>query len=256
MTFEIVFPFMKFKLSFQERRIMIGKDCEGLRCWQCSICIQKEGWVLKNGCFQIVALKKTLESPLDSKEIKPVNPKGNQPWIFIGRTAAEAPILWPPDAKSRLTGKNLDAGKNWEQEEKGETEDEMVGWHHWLNGHESEQILGDSERHRHLVCCSPVAKSWTWLSSWTTAMSMWKALVSQLCPTLCDPMDCSPPGSSVHGILQARILEWVAISFSRGSSQPRDWTQLSHTAGRLFTHWATREATEQQQWVCTIYLKS
>ena len=107
MTFEIVFPFMKFKLSFQERRIMIGKDCEGLRCWQCSICIQKEGWVLKNGCFQIVALKKTLESPLDSKEIKPVNPTGSQPWIFIGRTNAEAPVVWPPDAKSRLMEKTL-----------------------------------------------------------------------------------------------------------------------------------------------------
>ena len=88
-----------------------------------------------------------IESPLDSKEIKPVSPKVNQQWIFIGRTdaEAEAPILWPLDAKSWLTGKNPDAGKDWEQEEKGMTEDEMVGWHHWLNGQEFEQIQGDSE---------------------------------------------------------------------------------------------------------------
>ena len=84
-------------------------------------------------------LEKTLESPLDSQEIKPVTPKVNQPWIFIGRTEAEAPIIWPPDAKNQLIGKDPDAGKHWGQEEKKATEDEMVGWHHWLNGHESEQ---------------------------------------------------------------------------------------------------------------------
>ena len=104
-----------------------------------------------------MALEKTLESPLDCKEIKPVNPKGNQPWIFIGRTdgEAEASILWPPDGKSWLNGKDPDAGEDQRQEEKGTTEDEMVGWHHWLNGHEFEQILGDGERQRSLVCCSP-----------------------------------------------------------------------------------------------------
>ena len=87
------------------------------------------------------------EDSLDFKEIKPANPKGNQPWIFIGRTyaEAEAPILWPPDAKSQFTRKDPDAGKDWGQEEKGVTEDEMVGWHHWLNGHEIEQTVGDSE---------------------------------------------------------------------------------------------------------------
>ena len=97
----------------------------------------KEGWVVENWCFRIV-LGKTLESPLDSKEIKPVNPKGNKPWIFIGRTDAEAetPILWPPDVKSQLIGKDPDAGKVWGQEEKEAKEDEIVGWHHWLNGHE------------------------------------------------------------------------------------------------------------------------
>ena len=100
----------------------------------------KEGWTLKNWYFQTVVLEKTLESPLESKEIKPVNPKGNQPWIFTGRTDAEAeaetPKLWPSDGKSQLIGKDPDAGKDWRQEEKGATEDEMTGWHHQLNGHE------------------------------------------------------------------------------------------------------------------------
>ena len=100
----------------------------------------KESWVLKNWWFWTVVLEKTLESPLDCKEIKPVHPKGDQSWVFIGRTDAEAetPIIWPPDVKSWLIGKDPDAGKDWRQEEKGMTEDEMVGWHHWLNGHEFE----------------------------------------------------------------------------------------------------------------------
>ena len=100
-----------------------------------------ESWAPKNWCFWIVVLEKTLESPLDCKEIQPVHPKGNQPWIFIGRTdtEAEAPILWPPDAKNWLIGKDPDSGKGWRQEEKGTTEDEMVGWHRRLDGHESEQ---------------------------------------------------------------------------------------------------------------------
>ena len=100
----------------------------------------KEGWAPKNWCFWTVLLEKILESPLDCKEIQPLYPKGNQSWMFIGRTDAEAetPILWPPDAKSWLLGKDLDAGKAWRQEEKGTTDDEMVGWHHQLNGHEFE----------------------------------------------------------------------------------------------------------------------
>ena len=116
----------------------------------------KESWVPKNWCFWIVVLDKTLESPLGNKDVKPVNPKGNQPWIFIGRTdaEAEAPVFWPPDAKSQLTGKDSDVGKDWGQNEET-TEDEMVGWHHWLNGHELEQILGDSERQGGQACCSP-----------------------------------------------------------------------------------------------------
>ena len=106
----------------------------------------KEGWAPKNWCFQTVVLEKTLESPLDCKEIKPVNPKGDQPWIFIGRTDAEAevPILWLLDVKSWIIGKDPDAGKDWRQEEKGTTEDEMVGWHHWVNGHEFGSFLYSS----------------------------------------------------------------------------------------------------------------
>ena len=97
----------------------------------------KESWALKNWCFWTVVLEKTLESPLDCKEIQPVHPKGDQFWVFIGRTDAEAEILilWPLDVKSWLIWKDPDAGTDWEQEEKGMTEDETVGWHHWLNGH-------------------------------------------------------------------------------------------------------------------------
>ena len=96
----------------------------------------KESWVLNNLCFWTVMLEKTLETPLDCKEIQPVHPKGNQSWIFIGRIDAEAETLnlWPPDAKNWLIWRDPDAGKDWRQEEKGMTEDEMVGWHHWLNG--------------------------------------------------------------------------------------------------------------------------
>ena len=117
---------------------------------------------------------RTLEYPLDCKETKPVNPKGNQPWIFMGWTAdeTEAPILWPPDVKSWLIGKDPDAGKDWRQEQKGMAEDEMVGWHHWLHGHEFEQAPGVGYGHRSLVCCSPwgfqrVRHNWVTELNWT-----------------------------------------------------------------------------------------
>ena len=104
----------------------------------------KQSWVPKTWWLWTVVLDKTLESPLDCREIKPVHPKGNQSCIFLGRTNAEAetPILWPPDVKNWLIGKDPDTGKDWRQEEKGTREDEMVGWHHWLNGHEFEQAPG------------------------------------------------------------------------------------------------------------------
>ena len=102
-------------------------------------------------------LEKILESPLDCKEIKPVYPKGYQSWIVVGRTDAEAetPILWPPDVKKWLTGKDPDIGKDWRQEEKGTTEDEMVGWHHWLDVREFEQATGVGDGQESLACCSP-----------------------------------------------------------------------------------------------------
>ena len=131
----------------------------------------KEGCVLKNWCFQIVMVKKTLETPVDCKEIKSVKPKENQPWIFIGRTDAEAEVsvLCPPDVKSWLTGKDTDAGKDWRQEEKEMTEDEMVGWYHWLNGHEFEQTPGESAGQGSVACCiHGVTKSRTRLSDCTT----------------------------------------------------------------------------------------
>ena len=117
---------------------------------------QKEGWTPKNWCFQTVVLEKTFESSLDSKEIIPVNPKGNQLWIFIGRTDAEfeTPKCWSPDAKSQSIGKDLDAGKNWRQKEKGVAEDEMVVRHYLLKGHTFEQTPGNSSGQRSMACCS------------------------------------------------------------------------------------------------------
>ena len=134
----------------------------------------KESWAPKNWCFWTVVMEKTLESPLDCKEIQPVHTKGDQAWVFIGRTAAEAetPILWPPDVKSWLTGKDPDAGKGWGQEEKGTTEDEIVGWHHRLNGHGFgglQELVMDREVWRAAV--HGAAKSRTQLSYWTDWMT-------------------------------------------------------------------------------------
>ena len=117
----------------------------------------KENWAPKEWCFWTVVLEKTLESPLECKEIQPAHPKGNRSWVFIGRTdvKAETPVFWPPDAKSWLIWKDPDVGKHWRREEKGTTEDEMVGWHHQLSGHEFEQAPRDSEGQGSLACCSP-----------------------------------------------------------------------------------------------------
>ena len=128
----------------------------------------KESWALKNWWFWTVVLEKTLESPLDCKEIQAVHPKGNQSWIFIGRTDAEAetPILLPPDVKNWAVWKDLDVGEDWRQDEKGMTEVEMVGWHHRLDGQEFEQAPGVGDGQGSLACCSPL-KSWAQLSDWT-----------------------------------------------------------------------------------------
>ena len=134
--------------------------------------VYKESWALKNWCFWTVVLEKTLESPFDCKEIKPVILKGNQSWIFIGMTGAKAetPLLWPPDAKNQLTGEDHDAGKEWRQE-KQTTEDEMFGWHHWDDGHEFESTLGAGDRQGSLVCCSPWGRRVR--HDWTTELNWW-----------------------------------------------------------------------------------
>ena len=137
-----------------------------------------EIWAPKNWCFWTVVLEKALERPLDCKEIKPVNPKGNWPLIFIGRTDSEAEtaILWPPDVKNWLIGKDPDAGKDWRQEKKGTTEDEMIGWHYRLNGYEFELALGISEGQGGLACCSP----WSCKELDTTERLNWTELC--VCP--------------------------------------------------------------------------
>ena len=188
----------------------------------------EEGWVLKNCCFRTVVLEKTLESPLDSKDIKPVNPKQNQLWIFIGKTddEAEPSIFWSPDAKNWLTGKDSHVGSEWGQEEKGTIENEMVGWHHRHNGHGFEQTSKDSEGEGSLVYCSPWGRKESDMTEWlkttnhTIQHSCIHTKLLQSCPALCNPMDYNPPSSSVHGILQAIILEWVAIPFSRDLPNP------------------------------------
>ena len=133
---------------------------------------EKESWAVKNWCFWAVVLEKTLECPLDCKEIQPVHPKGNQSWVFVGRTDAEAEtsIYWPPDAKNWIIGKYLDAGKDWRQEEKGMTEDEMVAWHHQFNGYEFVQTPAVGDRQGSLECCSPwgcrVGHDWATKLNW------------------------------------------------------------------------------------------
>ena len=128
----------------------------------------KESWMPKNWCFWTVVLEKTLESPLDCKEIQPVHPKGDQSWVFIGRTdiEAETPILWAPDVKSWLIWKDPDAGKDWGQEKKGTTEDEMVGWHHRLNGHGFGWTLGVSDGQGDLVCYGSWGRKESDMTEW------------------------------------------------------------------------------------------
>ena len=140
----------------------------------------KESWAQKNWCFWTVVLETTLESPLDCREIQPVHPKGDQSWVFIGRTdvTAEIPIFWPPDAKSWLIWKDCDAGKDWGQEEKGMTEDEMVGRHHWLDGHGFGWTLRVRAGQRGLACCG----SWGRKESDTTEWLNWTELTEMISP--------------------------------------------------------------------------
>ena len=145
--------------------------CSSVWMWELDY---EESWTQKNWCFWTMVLEKTLESPLDCKEIQTVHPKGDQSWVFVGRTdvEAETPILWPPDAKGWLIGKDPDAGKDWGQEEKGMTVDEMARWHHWLNGYGFGWTLGVGVWQGGLVCCSP----WGHKESDTTEWLNWTQL--------------------------------------------------------------------------------
>ena len=228
----------------------------------CESWTRKKAECRRTDVFELLCWRR-LESPLDCKEIQPVHPKGNQSWLFIGRTDAEAetPILWPPDAKNWLIGKDPDAGKDWGQEEKGMTQEEMVGWHYWFNGHAFKQALGVGDGQGGLACCSPRSRkesdtterlNWTELNNdlkkdatqdfclyvcHFSCESEVKVKLGQSRLTLCDPMDYT-----AHGVLQARILEWVAFPFSRGifptqGSNPgiphcgQILSQLSHKGG-------------------------
>ena len=183
-----VFPFLYWNLPYDQPRQHIkkqrhyfvnkGPSSQGygfssshIWMWELDY---KESWAPKNWCFWTVMLEKTLESPLDCKEIQPVHPKRDKSWVFIGRTdfEAETPILWPPDVKSWLIGKDPDAGKDWRQEEKGITEDEIVGWHHQLNGHGFGWTPGVGDGQGGLACCD----SWGHKESYTTEWLSWNKL--------------------------------------------------------------------------------
>ena len=149
-----------------------GFSCGQVWMWELDC---EESWVPKNGCFWTVVVEKTLKSPLDCKEIQSVHSEGDQPWDFFGRNdaKAETPVLWSPHVKSWLIGKDSDAGSDCGQEEKGKIEDEMAGWHHWLNGHESEWTLGVGDGQGGLACCN----SWGSKESDMTQQLIWSYLI-------------------------------------------------------------------------------
>jgi len=183
----------------------------------------EEGWAPKNWCFWTVVLEKTLESPLDCKKIQPVHSEGDQPWDFFGRNdaKAETPVLWPPHEKSWLIGKDSDAGRDWGQEEKGTTEDEMAGWHHWLDGRESEWTLGVGDGQGGLACCN----SWGCKESDTTERLNWTELTwpgSKSTQPYMFKCSCSvralgirPAPELVHKIIQNKNFVSVSSSISQ-----------------------------------------
>ena len=181
-----------------------GFSCSHVWMWELDY---KESWAPKNWCFWIMVLEKTLESPLDCKEIQPVHPKGHQSWVFIGRTdfEAETPILWSPDEKSWPICKDPDDGKDWGQEEKGMTEDEMAGWHHLLNGHEFEWTPGVGDRQGGMTCCS----SWGRKESDTTEQLNWTELEVYTFwpPSLISP----PPAPCLWQPTVCSLYLWVVV---------------------------------------------
>ena len=216
-------------------------------------------------------LEKTLESPLDCKEIQPVNPKGNQSWIFIGKTSAEALTLWPRDAKNWLTVKDPDAGKDWRQEEKGTTEDEMVGWHYRLNGHECEQAPGFGDGQGSLTCCSlwgrkeaDTTEQLNWVDNQNIFFTQRKhssyatlhldlTIYWMLCMhaqsfsrfwLFVIPMDCIPPGSSVHANFQQGYWSGLPFPFPGDLPNPEINPTSPALVGRFFTTEPPRKPSE------------
>ena len=172
----------------------------------------KESWVLKNWCFWTVVLEKTLESPLDCKEIQPVHSEGDQPWVFFGRNdaKAETPVLWPPHAKGWLIGKDSDAGMDFGKEEKGTTEDEMAGWHHWLDGHEFGWTPGVGDGQGGLACCN----SWSCKELDTTEWLNWMGYMNicghkKLCLRMYIRFSCNFPKQLKHNYLSVK--QWINI---------------------------------------------
>ena len=228
----------------------------------------KESWALKNWCFWTVVLKKTLESPLDCKEIQPVHPKGDQSWVFIGRTdvEAETPILWPPDAKNWLIWKDPDAGKDWGQEEKGMTEDEMVGWHHRLSGHELEWAPGVGDGQGGLACCNP----WGHKESYMTEQLSWAELCHLPSSVLGSWMRAStakePSALSGDRIWQKQLGQWVGGSPAKRGEMRRcrivinaqcrgvGWCLVMGPAGwcplGLGIHFREAQRVEGRGWAC------
>ena len=186
----------------------------------------EESWALKNWCFWTVVLEKTLESPLDCKEVHPVHSKGDQSWVFIGRTNAKAgtPVLWPPHAKSWLIGKGSDAGRDWGQEEKGMIEDEMVGWHHWLDGHKFGWSPGVGGGQGGLVCCN----SWGHKELDTTERLNWTKLKSMIKLTVNRSMSSSL-GILYFGCLWKIYMEKYSFDswkVKKVGNRKIDWQQM------------------------------
>ena len=230
----------------------------------------KEGWVPKNWCFWIGVLEKTLESSLDSKEIKPAHLKGDQPWILTARTDAkgEASVFRSSDVNRQLIGKVPDAGKDWGQKVKRcqrmRCLDIITNAMNMYLGKLQEMVR---DREAWCAVVHGVSKSQTGLSNWTDVLVclfgfiFYRILCASRtcisCPVLCHPMDWGPPGSSVHGTLQARILEWVAISYSRGSSPPRDGTCVSCVSciGRwILYQYATWLGNHAHRYICNQFM--
>ena len=179
----------------------------------------EEGWAPKNWCFWTVVFEKTLESPLDYKEIQPVHSEGDQPWDFFGRNDAKAeiPVLWPPHVKSWLIGKDSDAGRDWGQEEKGTTEDEMARWHHWLDGlslSELWELVMDREAWHAAI--HGVAKSRTRLSYWTELNWTWLHLISSYCQTVMAEV------KSLRQTMCTQIQNMHYVTFSRKFANYRE----------------------------------